>query len=437
MIEFFRNLFASDFMPHGMCYFWTPQIMWLHALSDGIIALSYYVIPVALVYFVRQRKDLAFHWMFLLFGLFIFGCGTTHVMEIWTLWHGTYRLAGVIKAVTAAASVLTAVLLVKLLPQALALPSPSHLRTANENLEREIAERRRAEAALQEARDELEVRVQQRTAELARVNDELLAEIVRRHAADYERQQVEQALSKMQGELAHVVRVTTMGELAASIAHEVNQPLTAVITNANACLRWLAAEPPNLEEARQSLTRIVRDGDRAAEVLKRIRALVKKSAPEAAPLDVNDVLHEVLTLVQDSLASHEVATTLELGRDLPSVIGDRVQLQQVILNLVTNGIEAMSAVADRSRRLTFASEALNTGEVVLTVRDSGVGVEPTMLDRLFEPFFTTKARGMGMGLSVSRSIIERHGGRLWASTTPGAGATFHVVLPMAASASIT
>src|SRR5882724_11803312 len=162
MVEFLRKLFSSDFMPHGYCYLWTPGIIWLHAISDGTIALSYYLIPLGLVYFVRKRQDLPFHWMFLLFGLFIFGCGTTHLMEVWTLWHGTYRLAGVIKAITAVASVATAAVLVPLIPKALALPSPEQLKVANTRLEQEANERRRAEAGLLQAHSELETRVRQR-----------------------------------------------------------------------------------------------------------------------------------------------------------------------------------------------------------------------------------------------------------------------------------
>src|SRR5712671_1170582 len=273
MVEFLRKLFSSDFMPHGYCYLWTPGIIWLHAISDGTIALSYYLIPLGLVYFVRKRRDLPFHWMFLLFGLFIFGCGTTHLMEVWTLWHGTYRLAGVIKAITAAASVVTAGLLVQLLPKALALPSPEQLRQANEELEKEIAYRRRAERALLDAHEELETKVQQRTAELANANAELRAEMERRQMAEDERRKAEQALLTLHTELAHAQRVTSIGELTASISHEVNQPLAAVVANANACLRWLANDPPNMFEARESLIRILRDGRLASEVVKRIRGL--------------------------------------------------------------------------------------------------------------------------------------------------------------------
>jgi C4-dicarboxylate-specific signal transduction histidine kinase len=429
MSEFFAKLFTSDFMPHGVCFLWNPGIVWLHAISDSVITVSYYLIPLALAYFVRQRRDLPFHWMFLMFGLFIFGCGTTHLMDVWTLWHGTYRLAGMVKAITAGVSVVTAGLLVQLLPQAIALPSPAQLKAANDELEREIGYRRQAERALLDAHTELEMRVQQRTAELARANDELRAEIEQRQRAEADRRKADQAVLKLQGELAHVVRVTTMGELTASIAHEVNQPLTAVITNANACLRWLANDPPNVAEARASVTRIVRDGQRAADVIRRVRALVKKSPPQPTPQDVNDLLGEVLSLLHDALISKRVEADVQLTDDMPAVLGDRVQLQQVILNLVMNGVEAMSAVSDRPRTLVVASRVLETGDVSLTVRDCGIGLDPASAEKVFEPFFTTKVDGMGMGLSVCRSIVQSHGGHLWASMNEGAGATFHVALP--------
>jgi signal transduction histidine kinase len=249
--EFLTKLLSSDFMPHGACYLWKPEIVWLHAISDGFIALSYYVIPLFLVYFVRKRKDLPFNWIFLMFGVFIFGCGTTHVMEVWTLWHPTYRLAGAIKALTAVASIATAAMLVKLVPQALALPSPTQLRTVNLKLESEIKQRSRIEQALHRAHDELEARVGERTAELAGANEELRIEISKR-------QHAQEALQTTQSALAQVTRVTSMGELMASIAHEVNQPLTAIVTNGNACKRWLGGETPNLEEAAAAVTRMIK-----------------------------------------------------------------------------------------------------------------------------------------------------------------------------------
>jgi C4-dicarboxylate-specific signal transduction histidine kinase len=429
MMAFWQHLLASDFMPHGYCFLWNPEIVWLHAISDSVITVSYYLIPLALFYFVRRRQDLPFHWMFLMFGLFIFGCGTTHLMEVWTLWHGTYRLAGVIKAITAAASVVTAGLLVQLLPKALALPSPEQLRQANEELGKEISYRRRAERALLDAHEELEMRVQLRTAELAKANAELRAEIGQRQRAEDERRKAEQALLALHTELAHAQRVTSIGELTASISHEVNQPLAAVVANANACLRWLANDPPNMVEARDSLNRILRDGQRASAVVKRIRGLVKKTPPQPTGQDLNDLIGEVLLLVNDALTQRKVTTHVLLAHSVPPVLGDRVQLQQVMLNLVMNGIEAMNDVTDRPRNLVVSSRVLDNGQVSIIVTDSGVGVDPAVAEKLFDPFFTTKAGGMGIGLSISRSIVESHGGHLWASTNEGPGATFHVAFP--------
>jgi PAS domain S-box-containing protein len=671
MIEFLRKLFSSDFMPHGYCYLWTPGIIWLHAISDGTIALSYYLIPLGLVYFVRKRRDLPFHWMFLLFGLFIFGCGTTHLMEVWTLWHGTYWLAGAIKAITAAASVVTAALFVPLIPRALALPSPAQMRDANLRLEREIGERTRVQESLQRAHDELDIRVQQRTAEIARAIQQLLAEITERMRAeealrkqanllelahdaiivrdlddritywnsgaeetygwlrqealgklaqvllhptypsdleavkseliregrwdgeltqtcrdgrrivvasrwalqrddsgkpaamlqintditerkqaeeklrrseqfltqgqslshtgswgwnvtsgrlvfseeafcilgfapaqaapsfqevmerihpedrpfidrllaaairektDYEfdarlvlpdgstkyvhsvgravtkeesdlefvgtlmdvteRKAAEQTLQTAQAQLAHMARVSTMGELAASIAHEVNQPLAAVVTNGSACLRWLAGAEPNLDEARAAVTRIVKEGTRAGEIVGRIRSLMKKSPPHVSTLDMNGVIHEVLTLTSHEIGRHGVQLRTELEAGLPAITGDPVQLQQVMLNLIMNAIEATSARGEGERELLLTSESQRKDEILIAVRDSGVGIDPRNLDLMFKPFFTTKTSGMGMGLSISRATIEAHGGRLWAAPNEGTGAIFQFSLPV-------
>jgi PAS domain S-box-containing protein len=243
-----------------------------------------------------------------------------------------------------------------------------------------------------------------------------------------ERKQAEASLREARAELAHVTRVTTMGELAASIAHEVNQPLAAVVTNANACLRWLAGPIPNPDEARAAALRIIRDGKRASDVIGRIRALVKKSGTEQVRLDINEVIQEVVGLIQSEIQKNGVALRLELAADFPRVLGDRVQLQQVILNLVMNGIEAMSAVTDRSRDLLIRSCPYESDKVLVAVQDSGTGLETESLDHLFTAFFTTKPKGMGMGLAISRSIVENHGGKLWASPNDGPGATFQFTL---------
>jgi len=243
-----------------------------------------------------------------------------------------------------------------------------------------------------------------------------------------ERSRAAQALREARAELAHVTRVMTMGELTASIAHEINQPLAAIVTNANASLRWLAGESPNLEEARVALGHILRDGNRAGDVITRIRALVKKSGTEQASMDINEIVQEVVGLTQTEIQKNGVVLRMELAADLSRVLGDRVQLQQVILNLVVNGIEAMTSVTDRRRELLIRSRRNGSNEVLVAVQDSGVGLQSEGLDHLFKAFFTTKPKGMGMGLAISRSIIEAHGGKLWATPNDGPGATFQFTL---------
>jgi PAS domain S-box-containing protein len=675
MMQFLDALFSSGpFMPHGYCYMWVPGLVWLHVISDSLIALAYLSIPFTLAYFVRRRTDLPFSWMFVCFGVFILACGATHAMEVWNLWHADYWLAGLIKAITAIASLATAALLVKLVPHAVALPSPTALRI-------EIAGRIRVEEELKLAKSELELRVEERTAELKKVNGDLVLEIDRRQAieqnlrdseeqlrlaqeasgvgvwdwdtrsnrvewsdqnfrifglepgkqrldessfltsvypedrpavklaigealrpggeldaeyriqrpdgsmrwvlaqgrthcdnkgspfrmiglsldvterrqaaeelrrseerfrllvegiADYaifmldaegfvtswnsgaerikgyhaeeiigqhyscffgdedlrkgnpamalreaaatgrfeedgwrlrkdglrfqanviltalhdpkgklvgfakitrdltESRRAEDAVQAAQAELARVVRVSTLGELTASIAHEINQPLSAIVTNANASRRILASPAPDIEDVQQALMEIAEAGTRAGEIISHIRALVKKGAPQKSPVDINLVIQEVLDIIPRVLEKQHISLKMELQPALPPVLGDRVQLQQVVLNLIMNGIEAMSAVPDRPRSLVIRSDARESGMEV-TVQDSGIGFDPRNIDHVFDTFFTTKPNGMGMGLSICRSIIEAHRGRLWASLDPAVqGATFRFSLPAAA-----
>ena len=243
-----------------------------------------------------------------------------------------------------------------------------------------------------------------------------------------ERSRAEHALREAQGELAHVGRVMIMGELTASIAHEINQPLAAVVANANACFRWLANSTPNLDEARDAISRIVRDGNRASDVIRRIRALVQKGDTEKTLLDINEVIQEVVSLTHSEIQKSGVVLKMNLAASLPRVSGDRIQLQQVILNLVMNGIEAMNTVTDRPREMMIRSSAHESDKVLVAVQDSGVGIDSQNLDKIFDSFYTTKSQGMGMGLAISRSIVENHGGRLWAVPNDGPGATFQFTL---------
>ena len=255
----------------------------------------------------------------------------------------------------------------------------------------------------------------------------------------------EEALQKAQAELAHVARVTTLGELTASIAHEINQPLAGIVTNANAGLRWLAGNSPNLTEVREALRRIVRDGNRVGDVIARMRTLFKKAPAAKEPFDINETVQEVLALTQTELQRNRVSVQTQFASGLPILTGDRIQLQQVILNLVVNAIEAMSAVAEGPRELGVSSlkvpdiagaagvegNALTDSACVLvTVRDSGPGLDSTQLQHVFEAYYTTKSQGMGLGLAISRSIIEAHRGRLWATANSPRGAVFQFTLPL-------
>jgi NO-binding membrane sensor protein with MHYT domain len=243
-----------------------------------------------------------------------------------------------------------------------------------------------------------------------------------------EQKRAEEALRQAQADLARVNRVTTMGALTASIAHEVNQPITAAATNADACMRWLSGDPPNLEEARVAAMGIVKDAMRAAEIINRIRLLFKKGTTQRELLDVNDVIREMIVLLRGEVAQHSVSVRTELAADLPQVMGDRVQLQQVMMNLMSNSIDAMKDV-EGPRELAIKSQRAEKEHLMVSVSDTGVGLPPQQADQIFNAFVSTKLHGTGMGLSISRSIIESHSGRLWAADNSPRGASFHLTLP--------
>lgn len=393
MPEFIQRLFESDFMPHGGCYFWQPDILWLHVGSDALIALAYYSIPAALWYFVKKREDLTFSWIFILFGVFIFACGTTHLMSLWTTWHATYRIEGVIKLVTALVSLATAVLLWPLIPKALSLPSP---------------------------------------AQLARSNDALLEEIRIRQQAQREAQ-----LHLTQ--LAHFDRMNTLGEMSASLGHELHQPLGAIANFARGCERTLAAggDPEKLAEV---LRKISDQADRAAEIVRRTRAFSSRRELRKLPTDVEELLGEVVDLVDAMVRHQHVTLRVEVAPELPAVMVDRIQVQQVLINLIKNGAESMQTLPEAERHLTLSCDVRpadpSTDREILEIRvsDRGVGATDEDLESMFEGFYSTKADGMGMGLAISRSIIEAHSGQLFAETNTHTGLTLTVQLPVSSTA---
>jgi C4-dicarboxylate-specific signal transduction histidine kinase len=284
------------------------------------------------------------------------------------------------------------------------------------------AAQRSAKESLRRARDDLKRSVQ----DLQRTNEAL-------HAENHERKQTEEALRQAQADLAHANRVSSMGELTASLAHEVNQPIAAAITDANTCLRWLSRDQPDLEEARAAASRVVQDGRRAGEIVNRVRLLFKKGTLQPELVDLNEIIREMMLLLYSEATKFTVLVRAELAADLPQVTGDRVQLQQVLMNLMMNSIDAMKEV-DGTRELTVKSQRGENGQVLILVTDTGEGLPPEQPDKIFNAFFTTKTHGTGMGLRISRSIIESHGGHLWAADNSPRGATFQFTLPVTVTA---
>ena len=253
-----------------------------------------------------------------------------------------------------------------------------------------------------------------------------LMEIKRR--VEESRTRAQEALRLAQSDLAHVNRVSTMGELTASLAHEVNQPIAAAVTDAKTCLRWLSRDQPDLEEAREAASRMVKDASRAAEIVSRIRVLFKKGTVQRELVDINQIIREMVALMRGEATRYSISVQTELATDLPQFVGDRVQLQQVMMNLIMNSIDAMKDV-DGTRELTINSRSADSEQVMVSVSDNGVGLPSQQADQIFNAFFSTKAHGTGMGLRISRSIVESHGGRLWAADNSPRGASFHLTLP--------
>jgi C4-dicarboxylate-specific signal transduction histidine kinase len=244
-----------------------------------------------------------------------------------------------------------------------------------------------------------------------------------------ERRRADEALRTAQAELERVARLTAMGELTASIAHEINQPLAAIVSQGGAGLRWLNRDAPELDEARDAFARVVNEGQRAADVIRGLRSLAKKSGPQLTTLDIDDTIREVLSLANGEVQRHGVTLRTDLAVGDQPVVGDRVQLQQVLLNLILNGIDAMKAVTDGTRELGVSSALAGPDGVLISIEDSGPGLDPTVAQRIFEPFVTTKPDGLGMGLSICRSVIDAHGGRLWVSPGVPHGTRFHFTVP--------
>jgi signal transduction histidine kinase/ActR/RegA family two-component response regulator len=414
MPETFVRLFSSTgFMPHGMCYQWQPGILALHVIADSLIALAYLSIPFTLLYFVRRRRDLRFTWMFVCFAVFIVACGTTHLMEIWTVWEPVYWLSGAVKAVTALASVPTAFLLVRLIPTALRLPSPAALQRANSNLELEIAVRKRAEAEVRHANDLLETRVAERTREL-----ELAYQALR---------QAQQA--SMQQE-----RLRALGRMASGIAHDVNNALTPATLYAQSLLDHNKTLSP---ETRDDLAVIQQAIGDVTQTVARIKEFYRgrEANVAATPVDIKHLLGQVVDLTRARWADMPQARGIvievktEHAEHLPPILGVPGEIRDAVTNLVCNAVDAMPSGGALTLR-SYATQHYVTVEVC----DTGIGMTEEVRARCLDPFFTTKGeRGTGLGLAMVYGMAERHGAAIEIDSEPGAGTLVRLVFPAATS----
>jgi two-component system cell cycle sensor histidine kinase/response regulator CckA len=424
MLEFFHKLFATDFMPHGMCYFWNPSVLWLNVASDTLIALSYYFIPFLLFYFVRKRRDIEFKGIFVAFGIFILACGATHVLGAVTVWEPVYRFDGVVKAVTAVASAATTLMLIPLLPALIHLPSPSQLKTINRELEREVEERRSAEERVRQINDDLEHRVAVRTAELADTVANLQREIKRRR--------------EVEGELVQSQKMEAVGRLAGGVAHDFNNLLTVILGYGEMLREEFGANSEVLDYAAE----ILRAGQRASALTNQLLAFSRRQVAVPQILDLNHAAEHIEKMLR-RMIGEDIDLQMRLAGGLRSILADPSHIDQVIMNLAVNSRDAMpdggtliieTANVDLSDEYVGRHLDVQPGPyVMLAISDTGTGMDEATRSRIFEPFFTTKeqGKGTGLGLSIVYGIVKQAAGEIIVYSEPGHGTVFKIYFPVA------
>jgi signal transduction histidine kinase len=418
IIDFFST---EGFMPHGMCLQWKPEVFWLHVVSDAVIAVSYYSIPFALLWFLKRRSDLAFPWMFQLFSAFILACGTTHILGIWTMWNPDYGVDGLVKLFTAIVSAVTAVLLWPLMPKALALPSTAQLRAINTDLAVQVRERLNAEESLRRLNDELEARVTERTRQLEEANAKLRAEIARRET--------------MEKQIVQTQKMEAIGQLTGGLAHDFNNLLAVIIGNLDLLETTLAANP----KAQQVGARAMTAAQKGADLTKKLLAFARRQSLHKEPIDVNNLVRNTMDLLKHLLGA-AITVDVKPAPDLWPIENDASQVESVLTNVVLNARDAMPAGGhlwvstsnvEVDQATAAAADMAPGAYVVLTVMDTGTGIAPDKIGRVFEPFFTTKevGKGSGLGLSMVYGFVKQSGGSVKIESTPGKGTTVKIYLP--------
>jgi signal transduction histidine kinase/CheY-like chemotaxis protein len=430
MLEFFRRLFSTDFfMPHGMCFAWDPGVLWLNVISDSLIAASYYAIPFLLFYFVRKRRDVAFNPIFMAFGAFILACGTTHLLGAITVWTPAYRLDGLIKAVTAAASAATFLMLIPMMPGLVKLPSPAEM-------EKEIGERRAAEDEVRKMNAELERRVAARTAELAEsvamqkraadslrlANDDLQREMQRRH--------------DVEDQLIQAQKMEAVGRLAGGVAHDFNNLLTAIL-GYNELLRGQVEQDP---DALEYAAEVRRAAERASDLTNRLLAFSRRQPAAPQVVDLNQVVRQIDKMLR-RIIGEDIDLQVRLAPDLWTVMVDPAHMDQVVMNLAVNSRDAMpqgGKLTIETANVQLTEEYVTThlgarpGQyVMMAVSDTGIGMDAATQARVFEPFYTTKeqGKGTGLGLSIVYGIVKQNAGGIMVYSELSHGTVFKIYIP--------